>query len=268
MSDLILRVALSEPERDFLLIACGVVAPASSRSRPGADGLTAEGVLALRQRLEAANADVVTSSDTSVQSAEPLWSWWASLDEEHYTVGPCSNRDQIIEAGREDFDGRTFFIVEATKPDKRRLIPTAERIVCDALEAAADDGEFGEDGDFDLLGKPEDTATAFAEMDAAIAAWVDRWKRILPKPWKFSATRNAEAIVGGDTCGICEDIFVAGDRCLTDISLGAVHAACCGPERESYVDLETGDALAADAPIPTPWIWNADGTISPSEVAA
>lgn len=57
-------------------------------------------------------------------------------------------------------------------------------------------------------------------------------------------------------CGICALGFVEGDPCLTDIDLGPVHAACCGPERESYVDLATGEPLKDGQPIPTPWIWS------------
>ncbi len=57
-------------------------------------------------------------------------------------------------------------------------------------------------------------------------------------------------------CGICALGFVQGDPCLTDIDLGPVHAACCGPERESYVDLATGEPLKEGQPIPTPWTWS------------
>lgn len=57
-------------------------------------------------------------------------------------------------------------------------------------------------------------------------------------------------------CGICALGFVQGDPCLTDVDLGPVHAGCCGPERESYVDLATGEPLKDGQPIPTPWIWS------------
>ena len=55
-------------------------------------------------------------------------------------------------------------------------------------------------------------------------------------------------------CGICALGFVQGDPCLTDVDLGPVHAACCGPERESYVGPD-GEPLKDGQPIPTPWIW-------------
>jgi len=60
-----------------------------------------------------------------------------------------------------------------------------------------------------------------------------------------------------EACGICAVAFVEGDECLTDVDLGAVHAACCGPERESYVNLETLEPIGPNDPIPTPWKWTA-----------
>lgn len=59
-------------------------------------------------------------------------------------------------------------------------------------------------------------------------------------------------------CLICNRYIRDGDPCITDIDLGPVHAACCGPEREAYVNLETGLPIGPEEPIPTPWIWGAD----------
>ncbi len=60
-------------------------------------------------------------------------------------------------------------------------------------------------------------------------------------------------------CGICLVSFVAGDRVIEDMDLGTVHLACCGPGRESYVkDIETGEPLGPDDPLPTGYIWNPD----------
>ena len=58
----------------------------------------------------------------------------------------------------------------------------------------------------------------------------------------------------GAACGICELALVEGDHCLTDVDLGPVHAACCGPERESYVGPD-GEPLKEGEPLPTPWKW-------------
>lgn len=67
-----------------------------------------------------------------------------------------------------------------------------------------------------------------------------------------------------DLCGICNVVFRGDDLCLTDIDLGTVHAACCGPERESYVNLDTGEPIGPDEPIPTPWRYDSLPT-APSE---
>lgn len=67
-----------------------------------------------------------------------------------------------------------------------------------------------------------------------------------------------------EACGICQVAFVEGDNCLTDINLGDVHAACCGPERESYVNLDTGEPLRDGEPIPTPWRWCAPAPARPA----
>lgn len=60
-------------------------------------------------------------------------------------------------------------------------------------------------------------------------------------------------------CGICTLGFVEGDPCLNDVDLGPVHAACCGPERESYVGAD-GEPLKDGEPVPTPWKWSAGPT--------
>lgn len=58
-----------------------------------------------------------------------------------------------------------------------------------------------------------------------------------------------------ERCFACGVAFRPGDMVIEDINEGAMHAACCGPERESFVDLETGESIGADDPIPTgsPW---------------
>ena len=122
------------------------------------------------------------------------WEWWASRDEENYTVGPETSREAVIEAARVDFDGEPFHIVEAVKRSAASLIPSAGDFIERALEDAADNGEFGEDGDFGLCGKPETQSEAIAELDAAISAWAAKWSHILPTPWAFRKTRNAEWI--------------------------------------------------------------------------
>lgn len=55
-----------------------------------------------------------------------------------------------------------------------------------------------------------------------------------------------------EKCIACAKPIKTGDQYLPDINGGFLHFACCGPERECFVDLETGEPL--DQP-PTPSIW-------------
>lgn len=57
-----------------------------------------------------------------------------------------------------------------------------------------------------------------------------------------------------ERCIACAKPLVEGDQYYLDASGGIIHAACCGPERESYVNLETGEPLADGEPIPVPLI--------------
>lgn len=62
-----------------------------------------------------------------------------------------------------------------------------------------------------------------------------------------------------EKCLACDVPFKDGDEYLSDIGGGAIHYACCGPEPECFVDLETGEPLAEK---PEPQIW---GSIKPKD---
>lgn len=117
------------------------------------------------------------------------WMWWASRNEEDYIVGPEPDRDAIIALARNNFDGEPFHIVEAVLRDVATIFPSAIRFVEDVLDRAADDGVFGECGDYGLLGTAEE---AIAELDHAISGWVERWRHILPTPLEFAKVRSHE----------------------------------------------------------------------------
>lgn len=53
-------------------------------------------------------------------------------------------------------------------------------------------------------------------------------------------------------CIACNATFVDDDLVLADESGGFIHASCCGPERESYVNAG-GEPLGPNDPIPTPF---------------
>ena len=120
------------------------------------------------------------------------WMWWASRNEEDYIVGPEPDRDAIIALARNNFDGEPFHIVEAVLRDVATIFPSAIGFVEDVLERAADDGAFGEYGDYDLLGTADEREAAIAELDHAISGWVERWRHILPTPLEFAKVRSHE----------------------------------------------------------------------------
>lgn len=57
-----------------------------------------------------------------------------------------------------------------------------------------------------------------------------------------------------DRCIACDKILDDEDDVFNDVGGGFIHAACCGPERESYVNAD-GDPLKDGDPIPKPWKW-------------
>ena len=53
-------------------------------------------------------------------------------------------------------------------------------------------------------------------------------------------------------CFICGKPFKAGELVLHDVTEGLGHRACFGDDREGYVkDVDTGEPLGPDDPIPT-----------------
>lgn len=68
-----------------------------------------------------------------------------------------------------------------------------------------------------------------------------------------------------ERCEICGTPVIAGQRVMQDVELGTVHAACCGPEREAYVkDVETGEPLGPNDPIPQGYVYQPETADGPS----
>lgn len=58
-----------------------------------------------------------------------------------------------------------------------------------------------------------------------------------------------------ETCSACGETIEDGDPVFYDFGeSGHIHAACCGPERESYCGPD-GEPLGEHEPIPEPWIY-------------
>jgi hypothetical protein len=60
---------------------------------------------------------------------------------------------------------------------------------------------------------------------------------------------------GIEGCVVCGQPFKEGDMVLIEVNEGEAHTACCGPERDGYVNLDTGEPIGPDEPIPTGYPW-------------
>lgn len=60
-------------------------------------------------------------------------------------------------------------------------------------------------------------------------------------------------------CFICDRPFKTGELVLMDITEGLGHRACYGDDREAFVrDLDTGEPLGPDEPLPTGFPYRAE----------
>lgn len=71
---------------------------------------------------------------------------------------------------------------------------------------------------------------------------------------------NAKGAEMTERCIACAAPFRAGDLVLPDASGGTIHAACCGPERESYTNAD-GDPLGPNDLIPQGYAWSPDPVV-------
>lgn len=61
-----------------------------------------------------------------------------------------------------------------------------------------------------------------------------------------------------DRCIACNKLLKAGERVLPDAEGGTIHAACCGPERESYTGADS-EPLGPNDPIPQGYVYQTAG---------
>lgn len=56
-----------------------------------------------------------------------------------------------------------------------------------------------------------------------------------------------------ERCIACGGVLLDDDLVYGDYNGGTLHASCCGPERDSYCNLDTGEPLKDGGPIPAPY---------------
>lgn len=106
-----------------------------------------------------------------------------------------------------------------------------------------------------LLTAPRPESVRVDELLAANNAYLQRARDAEAHRDELKTALSAHEEIT-ESCGICRHPFVEGVLTLHDISMGEVHAACCGPERDGYVNLDTEEPIGDDEPIPTgtPWL--------------
>lgn len=131
-----------------------------------------------------------------LETDELPWEWWASADQELYTVGPCVSREQVIEEGRRglcDHENASFHIIEA----KGRIVQfSAERLIEDQYYEQDDWFNFDDGPEPDRQGKTTTIKQADDELQALLDGWCAKWRHTFIKPTMFGETRNAEVIHG------------------------------------------------------------------------
>lgn len=135
------------------------------------------------------------------------WKWWASDDEERYTIGPCDTRDEVIKeaidselgawgTGNHDDPHRcTFYITEAKHDpidlSKHLNLDLMIDHMCESLDEEHGDPD-GYTQPSEQL-KPEDMADLKISIESAVKRWQER-RCIKINPFMFSDCRNREQI--------------------------------------------------------------------------
>lgn len=114
------------------------------------------------------------------------WAWWSGSDDEFYTNGPFSTKEEAVA----ELDGHGGYVVEAVRG---RVEFSATRLI-DQQYFDDDDYFSGEHGEPDRVGDGELIAQADAELQAALDAWLVKWRRTFVVPEMFANSRNHESI--------------------------------------------------------------------------
>lgn len=103
------------------------------------------------------------------------WAWGISDDGETWLAGGPT-RDDAIERGKEEFDGRAFRIDTMTKIDFRRFIPDVDRLLEDAENVAYDESQCEE-------WTVSRTGPAAKDLAQLLSDWCDRHEKELNVNW-------------------------------------------------------------------------------------
>lgn len=116
--------------------------------------------------------------------------WWYSQDEDRWN-GPCSDREEAISEGRDNYNGEGFMVMEADTGDYDMTLDSAH-----ILEKLADQNEDrgDPDGDAPLY---QVTPTQSADLEAMVSSAIKRWvskHRIDIRAWCFKTQGKPESI--------------------------------------------------------------------------
>lgn len=136
----------------------------------------------------------MTTKDNATACAAPKWGWWAGRNEEWMTVGPCRTREEAIAEAIADIgEGEGDFIVlEAVMHE---ISISAHSVLDRCYDDWANGDMFSYEHDApEPQGSKEEQKAAEADLQAALDAWVAKWRHTLPTPNMFAAQRNDQTI--------------------------------------------------------------------------
>jgi len=110
--------------------------------------------------------------------------WWAGRQNDYFTEGPFDTRDEAVDVGRDSFDD-DFYIIEAETHSVRF---DAQRLIND--QYVENDNLFDyENCEPERLG---DSASADAELQALLDAWLEKHEATFNTPNIFAWSKNEE----------------------------------------------------------------------------
>jgi hypothetical protein len=119
--------------------------------------------------------------------------WWASENEEWYSVGPCATREEAIAEARSRYGADVRLYVVEGAPQALQP-PTAEEVILAYLEGSAQDGFDAEHRECDREGGTDQVKAADEELQELLNGWHSRWRHTFSTPNLFAQIRSEEVI--------------------------------------------------------------------------